>query len=109
MGRSTLQVGDEVASIVMALAEGKAFAQVKGTYIKIKVKGSEAISKLKVGDHITSVLKKVTKEKISSEFNLKTGHGSSKDMTEDERKAKSIFDSVREEAAKDVDAVRALS
>ena len=30
-------------------------------------------------------------------------------MTEDEKKAKSIFDSVKEEAAKDVDAVRALS
>jgi len=28
----------------MALAEGKAFAQVKGTYIKIKVKGDETIS-----------------------------------------------------------------
>lgn len=31
--RSKLQVGDEVASIIMALAEGKAFAQIKGTYI----------------------------------------------------------------------------
>jgi hypothetical protein len=30
-------------------------------------------------------------------------------MTDDEKKAKSIFDSVKEEAAKDVDAVRALS
>ena len=30
-------------------------------------------------------------------------------MTDDERKTKSIFDSVKEEAAKDVDAVRALS
>lgn len=30
-------------------------------------------------------------------------------MTDDERKAKSIFDSVKEASAKDVDAVRALS
>ena len=55
------------------------------------------------------MLKKVTKEKISSVFSLKTGHGSSKDMTDGERTAKSIFDSVKEEAAKDVDAVRVLS
>ena len=93
----------------MAQAEGKAFAQIKGTYIKIKVKGDETISQLKVGDHITSTLKKVTKEKISSIFSVKTGHGSTKDMTDDERKAKSIFDSVKEASAKDVDAVRALS
>lgn len=93
----------------MAVAEGKAFAQIKGTYIKIKVKGDETLSKLKVGDHITSTLKKVTKEKISSEFSVKTGHGANKDMTDDERKAKNIYDSVAAEASKDVDAVRALS
>ena len=92
----------------MAQAEGKAFAQIKGTYIQIKVKGDETISQLKVGDHITSALKKVTNEKISSIFTVKTGHGSTKDMTDDERKAKSIFDSVKEGAAKDVDAVRKL-
>ena len=37
--RSKLEVGSEVESIMMAFAEGKAFAQIKGTYIKIKVKG----------------------------------------------------------------------
>ena len=92
----------------MALAEGKAFSQIKGTYIKIKVKG-EAVSKLKVGDHITSALKKVTKEKISSVFTIKTGHGSTKDMTDDERKTHSMYNNVKEEAAKDIVAVRALS
>lgn len=107
--RSKLQVGDEVESIVMALAEGKAFAQIKGTYIKLKVKGAESVAQLKVGDHITSTLKKVTKEKLSSVFGRKVGRGSAKDMTDGERQAKSIFDSVREEAAKDVEAVRALS
>ena len=37
--RSKLEVGTEVESIMMAFAEGKAFAQIKGSYIKIKVKG----------------------------------------------------------------------
>lgn len=64
--RSKLQVGDEAEAIIMAIAEGKAFAQIKGSYIKIKVK--EIPSKLKVGDHVTVSLKKVTKEKISSVF-----------------------------------------
>ena len=66
--RSKLEVGDEKESIMMAFAEGKAFAQIKGTYIKIKVKGFKASDGLKAGDHIISTLKKVTKEKISSEF-----------------------------------------
>ena len=79
----------------MALAEGKAFAQIKGSYIKIKVKGYEQSSKLKVGDHIVSTLKKVTKEKISSSFNHRLNHGTTTDMSESERQAKSIFDSVK--------------
>jgi len=66
--RSKLAVDNEVESIMMAFAEGKAFAQIKGTYIKIKVKGFKASDGLKVGDHVISTLKKVTKEKISSEF-----------------------------------------
>jgi len=53
---------------MMAFAEGKGFAQIKGTYIKIKVKGFNESDSLNVGDHVLSTLKKVTKEKISSEF-----------------------------------------
>lgn len=52
---------------MMAVAEGKAFAQIKGSYIKLKVKGFEE-TKLKVGDHVVASLKKVTKEKLSSSF-----------------------------------------
>lgn len=72
--RSSLQVGEEAESIVMAIAEGKAFGQIKGTYIQIKIKGYDAKTKLKVGDHVVSSLKKVTKEKISSEFIRITSH-----------------------------------
>jgi hypothetical protein len=44
--RKKLDVGGEVHSIVMAVAEGKAFAQIKGSYIKIKVKGYDSKDKL---------------------------------------------------------------
>jgi ribosomal protein S1 len=44
--RNKLSVGDEVESIVMAVAEGKAFSQIKGSYIKIKVKGYTAEDKI---------------------------------------------------------------
>jgi ribosomal protein S1 len=64
--RSKLAVDDEAEVIIMAIAEGKAFAQIKGTYIKIKVK--QITADLKIGDHVTVSLKKVTKEKISSIF-----------------------------------------
>jgi len=91
----------------MAIAEGKAFAQVKGTYIQIKVKGYDAKTKLKIGDHVVSNLKKVTKEKISSAFVRVVSHRQS-DMSESERQAQSIYSSVKEEASKDVKAVKAL-
>lgn len=44
----------------MAIADGKVFAQVKGSYHKLKVKGSEKVQ-LKVGDHVMAKLEKVTK------------------------------------------------
>lgn len=46
--RSKLTVEDEVEAIVMAIADGKAFAQIKGSYLKLKVK--EGPKNLKVGD-----------------------------------------------------------
>ena len=68
----------------MAVAEGKAFGQIKGTYIQIKIKGYDAKTKLKVGDHVVSKLMKVTKEKISSEF-IKKASSKQSDMSEEER------------------------
>lgn len=62
--RSKLEVSKEVESVLMAFAEGKAFSQIKGSYIKIKVKNVP--KSLKIGDSILSKLTKVTKEKISS-------------------------------------------
>jgi len=98
--RSKLEVGQEVESVVMAVAEGKAFAQIKGSYIQIKVKGHD---KLKVGDHVKSKLKKVTKEKISSEFLSKTSGKAA--ASPSELKYQSLYRSIVEEALKSLDSL----
>ena len=62
--RAKLAVDDEVEAIIMAVADGKAFGQIKGSYIKLKVKNGS----VKVGAHVVAKLTKVTKDKISSNF-----------------------------------------
>lgn len=110
MTRSSLAVDDEVESIVMAMAEGKAFAQIKGSYIKIKVKGYDKKDRVQVGDHVFSTLKKVTKEKISSVFIGKTGSSGQKaEMSEEERKSQGIYESVKSEAAKDIESIKLMN
>jgi hypothetical protein len=86
--RKSLQVDQEVEAIIMAIADGKSFAQIKGSYVKIKVKGYTAKDKLTVGDHIFTSLKKVTKEKISSEFVGRiSSSGEKPEMSSEERQA----------------------
>jgi len=95
--RGKLVVGAEVETVVMAVADGKAFAQIKGSYIKIKVKGHSK-DEIKVGDHVTATLKKVTKEKISSVF--VANKGSQGVISPAELKHQSLYRSVDEEATK---------
>jgi len=101
--RSKLEVDSDVESIVMATAQGKVFSQIKGTYIQIKVKGFDETIKFQTGDHLISKLKKVTKEKISSIFVSKV-KGSQ--MTKSEEYAQSIYNSIQEEAAKDIKTIK---
>lgn len=108
--RKSLQVDQEVEAIIMAIADGKAFAQIKGSYVKIKVKGYTAKDKLKVGDHVFASLKKVTKEKISSEFVGRiSSSGEKPEMSQEERQAQSIYLSVKEEAEKDIESIKELN
>ena len=108
--RSKLEVGTEVESIMMAFAEGKAFAQIKGSYIKIKVKGFKASDGLKVGDHVISTLKKVTKEKISSEYVRRVNErDGNPEANQEELRVQSIYDSVLEEAERDIESIKALN
>jgi hypothetical protein len=65
--RSTLQVGQEVEAIVMTLADQKAFAQIKGSYLKIKVK-QLGTTKLKPQDTVLTKITKVKDKKLSSEL-----------------------------------------
>lgn len=60
LNRENMQEGNIVECIVLTFVDGKVFAQIKGTYLKLKVKNIEKV-KLNKGDHINVKLLKVTK------------------------------------------------
>ena len=64
--RTSLQVGEQIHCVVVAIADGKAFAQIKGSYLKLKVK--DFPSDLTIGNHMIATLAKVTKQKITGTF-----------------------------------------
>jgi hypothetical protein len=88
----------------MAIAEGKAFAQIKGSYIKIKVK--EIPAKLKVGEHVTVSLKKVTKEKISSVFLKKLPE--SQCISEEQKRVQVLYNAIEKEARSSLPKIKAF-
>ena len=50
----------------MNILEDKIFGQIKGSYLKIKVKGITDLSTpVKEGDHVVVKLSKVTKQKVT--------------------------------------------
>lgn len=103
--RSKLAVDDTVEAIVMAIAaEGKAFAQIKGSYIKMKVK--EMPKKIKVGDQVSATLKKVTKEKISSIF--VSALKSSECFTSDQIRIHALHKKIQDDAHANLDSIRSV-
>jgi hypothetical protein len=103
VSRSSLSVGQQVEAIVLAMAEGKYFCQLKGSFLKLKVKIPEeesAVKKLSIGDHIACKLTKVTKEKIVGTLEGKIT------VTESEQlevtRIEKLLSSVEEEGQKDV-------
>ena len=52
---------------MLTIADGKAFAQIKGSYLKLKIKNFKE-GEIKEGDHVNVKLTKVTKQKITSEY-----------------------------------------
>lgn len=96
--RSSLEVGNQVEAIILTFTDGKAFAQLKGSYLKLKVKNFQE-GEIREGDHVMAKLTKVTKQKISSEFVQKIkGTG----LNEEEKIVEKLFNSVQEEAQKDI-------
>ena len=73
VARESLAEGNQVECVVVALVEEgtKAFAQIKGSYLKIKVKQLKA-GDLIEGDNILVNLVKVTKQKITGLLACKT-------------------------------------
>lgn len=80
------------------MTDDKAFAQIKGSYLKLKIKNFKK-DELHEGDHVNVKLTKVTKQKISSEFVEKVkGTG----LSQQEKTVEKLYSSVQEEAQKDI-------
>lgn len=102
VSRDSLTEGAEVPCTVAAVVEGgsKAFAQIRGSYLKLKVKGLQA-GQVTEGDNILVKLVKVTKQKITGTFEAKTPKAP---LDERERQVEKLWKSIEEEAEKDIDA-----
>lgn len=97
--KAELQTGAKISAIVLALAEGVAFGQLKGSYHKLKIKGAPAGTQ--VGSLCEVSLLKVTKEKIVGDY-LNSFVETDSSQQQEEHRAQQVFDSVQEEAAKDI-------
>lgn len=100
VARDSLAEGTQVECIVIAVIEGgtKAFAQIKGSYLKVKVKELQA-GTVTDGDNILVTLKKVTKQKITG---LLVGKTPKAPLDDKEKKIERLWASIEEEAQKDI-------
>ena len=64
--RSSLAIDQQVSAIVLAMAEGALFGQLKGSYHKLKIKGAPA--GLSIGSICNVKLTKVSREKMVGDF-----------------------------------------
>ena len=102
--RDQLTEGSQVECIVVAVVEGgnKAFAQIKGSYLKLKVKELKA-GQVTEGDNIIVKLMKVTKQKITGSFESRTPKAP---LDEKEKQIERLWDSIEEESLKDIAAMK---
>lgn len=92
--KNSLAVGGQVECMVLAIADGSIFAQIKGSYHKLKIKDAPK-GALKVGDLAIVTLKKVTKQKISGSF-VNKQKGSA--LTDTEKQVDKLWKTIEEEA-----------
>jgi hypothetical protein len=86
---------------VLAVADGVAFGQLKGSYYKLKIKDSSA--GISVGSICTVKLQKLVKDKLTALFvGLEQKEATTAAQRALEHRAQQIYDSVQEEGAKDV-------
>ena len=104
VSRDSLTEGAQVPCTIAAVIEGgsKAFAQIKGSYLKVKVKQLKP-GQVTEGDNIIVKLLKVTKQKITGTLEGKTPKAPLEDQ---EKKIERLWTSIEEEAHKDIEATK---
>ena len=104
VNRDSLAVDSQIECTVVALIqEGtKAIAQIKGSYLKVKVKGLTA-GQLTDGDNVIVTLQKVTKQKITGTL---VGKTKKQPLDPREQLISKLWDSIEEEAQKDIIAMK---
>lgn len=94
-----LKQEQEVSAIVLAVADGVAFGQIKGSYYKLKIK--DVPSTITTGTVCSVKLQKVIKDKLTATY-VGTGEETSAEQRQLEHRAQQIYASVQEEAMKDI-------
>ena len=109
VSRDTLQEGAQIEAVILGKAgsDDKWFAQIKGSYLKVKVKNvpGNAAKHLKEGDTVIAALTSVTKQKIVAKYEGKSAQIAATGQTEDELKVQKLWLSIEEEAQKDIQAM----
>lgn len=107
VNRDTLSEGVQVECTVAALIEDKtkAIAQIKGSYLKVKVKELKS-GEVKEGDNIIVTLKKVTKQKITGTL---LGKAPQSFLDDKGKLLERLWESIEEEAQKDIHAAKTLA
>ena len=96
VNKNALKPGDLITAFVLAVAKDSVFAQIKGSYLKLNVKGAPPTTQ--VGSLIETRLVKVSSEAIKADF----VQASNKKLDPAEDTAKHVYDSVLLESAQDL-------
>ncbi len=105
--RETLAEGSQIECTVATMIEDntKAIAQIKGSYLKLKVKELKE-GQVKVGDNLIATLKKVTKQKITGIY---VGKAPATKLDESNLSIDRLWTSIEEESQKDIEAMKLIS
>lgn len=105
--RDSLSEGAQIECQIATFIEDKtkAIAQIKGSYLKMKVKEIKA-GQVKEGDNVVATLKKVTKQKITGIFAAKA---KATELDEKSLRVERLWSSIEEESQKDIETMKVLT
>ena len=105
--RDALTEGAQIECQIATFIEDKtkAIAQIRGSYLKIKVKELKP-GQVSEGENVVVALKKVTKQKITGTF---VGKAPATQHDDTSQKIESLCNWIEEEAQKDIEAMKKLA